>query len=108
MDDETEQFLAEMVKGSEETTHELEEGEAALRALLGSERVEELAQLWSRQLDPADEEEIKRYMDWNDKKLIWIWRRLEVSRERRAAAGRAYMVHSQHRIETGVPNPRKG
>ncbi|VFU08588.1 hypothetical protein [Methylocella tundrae] len=96
MDDEIEQFLAEMAKGAEATIHELEIEEATLRALIGDERVEELEQLWTKQLDPADEEDIKRYMDWDDKKLIWIWHRLERSRERRVAAGRAYMIRSQH------------
>ncbi|MHB8884724.1 MAG: hypothetical protein ACYC5H_06500 [Methylovirgula sp.] len=93
--DDIQQFLAEMARGADATTHELEQEEARLRALVGRERAEELEQLWMKQLDPADEEDIKRYMDWNDKELIWTWSRLERSRERRAAAGRAHMLHSQ-------------
>ncbi|QXX76074.1 hypothetical protein [Methylovirgula sp. HY1] len=93
--DEIQQFLAEMARGADATTHELEQEEVRLRMLVGHERAEELEQLWTNQLDPADEEDIKRYMDWNDKELIWTWSRLERSRERRAAAGRAHMIHSQ-------------
>ncbi len=104
MDDEIEQFLAEMAKGADVTTHELELEEAALRALIGGERAGELELLWTNQLDPADEEDVKRYMDWNDKKLIWIWHRLERSRERRVAAGRAYMLHSQDAV---APAPKR-
>ncbi|WP_020174576.1 hypothetical protein [Methyloferula stellata] len=95
MGDEIQQFLTEMARGADATTQELEREEARLRALVGQERAGELKQLWANELDPADEEDIKRYMDWNDKELIWTWSRLERSRERRAAAGRAYMIHSQ-------------
>jgi hypothetical protein len=95
MVDELQQFLTEMARGADATTHELEQEEARLRALVGNERAEELEQLWTKQLDPADEEDVKRYMDWNDKELIWTWSRLERSRERRAVAGRAHMIHSQ-------------
>lgn len=98
MDDEIEEFIAEMAKGADATTHELEIEEATLRAIVGDQRAEELELLWTRQLDPADEEDVKRYMDWNDKKLIWLWHRLERSRERRRAAGRAYMIRSQEKI----------
>jgi len=92
--DDIQQFLAEMARGADATTHELELKEARLRALVGQERAVELEQLWAKQLDPVDEEDIKRCMDWNDKELIWTWSRLERSRERRAAAGRAHMIHS--------------
>jgi hypothetical protein len=107
MDDEIEQFLAEMVKGADATTHELEIEEAALRAIIGRERTEELEQLWMKELDPADEEDVKRYMDWNDRKLVWIWSRLERSRERRRAAGRAYMIETQSSIATKSPKSGK-
>jgi hypothetical protein len=96
-----------MVKGADATTHELEIEEAALRAIIGRERTEELEQLWTKDLDPADEEDVKRYMDWNDRKLVWIWSRLEHSRERRRAAGRAYMIETQRSIATKSPGPGK-
>lgn len=109
--DEIQQFLVEMARGADATTHELEEEEARLRALVGPERAEELELLWAKQLDPADEEDIKRFMDWNDKELIWVWSRLERSRERRAAAGRAHMIHSQRCDAASFPDaeetPRK-
>jgi hypothetical protein len=107
MDDELEQFLAEMAKGADATTHELEIEEATLRALVGDQRAKELELLWTKQLDPADEEDVKRYMDWNDKKLIWLWHRLERSRERRAAAGRAYMIRSQDGTATASPTSKR-
>jgi hypothetical protein len=93
--DEIQRFLAEMARGADATTHQLELEEIKLRQLLGRERAVELELLWARQLDPADEEDIKRYMDWKDKELIWTWSRLERSRERRIAAGHAHMIRSQ-------------
>lgn len=107
MDDEIEEFLAEMAKGADATTHDLEIEEAALRAIVGEQRAEELELLWTRQLDPADEEDVKRYMDWNDKKLIWLWHRLERSRERRAAAGRAHMIRSQDKVASSLSSASK-
>ncbi len=95
MADDIQEFLTEMARGADATTHELEREEARLRALVGHDRAQELGRLWAKDLDPADEEDIKRYMDWNDKELIWTWARLERSRERRAAAGRAHMIQSQ-------------
>ncbi|UTD27589.1 hypothetical protein [Bradyrhizobium sp. WD16] len=95
MVDEIQQFLTEMARGADATTLELEQKEARLRALVGPERAEELERLWAKEFAPADEEDIKRFMDWSDKELIWTWSRLERSRERRAAAGRAHMIHSQ-------------
>jgi hypothetical protein len=103
--DEVQQFLAEMARGAEATTHELELEEDRLRKLIGEERAAELELLWAKQLDPADEEDIKRYMDWKDKELIWTWARLERSRERRIAAGRAHMIRSQQ--EKPEPNPEQ-
>lgn len=95
MEDDVQQFLAAMAKGAEETTHELELQEARILAHVGPERALELKKLWARELDSADEEDVKRTMDWSDKELIWIWSRLERSRERRALAGRVLMVKSQ-------------
>ncbi len=95
MDDETRRFLTEMAKGADATTHELELEEASVCARLGQERVLELKKLWARELDPADEEELKRTMDWRDKELVWIWSRLERSRERRLLAGRVLMTRSK-------------
>ena len=94
MDDEFQQFIAKMAEGADATTHELEAEEELLRAMIGPERVSELELLWSKQLDPIDEEEIKRFMDWNDKKLVWLWYRIGASRERRTAAGRAAMTRN--------------
>ncbi|ODS00099.1 hypothetical protein AUC68_02985 [Methyloceanibacter methanicus] len=93
--DDIQQFLAEMARGADATTHQLELQETKLREMLGPERALELELLWAKQLDPADEEEIKRYMDWRDKELIWTWSRLERSRQRRIAAGRTHMIRSQ-------------
>ena len=97
MDDEIQQFITKMAEGADTTTHALEAEEETLRAVIGFERAAELELLWTKRLDPTDEEDVKRYMDWNDKKLIWLWHQIAVSRERRAAAGRAYMIRSQVR-----------
>ncbi len=89
-------FLTEMALQLEASIRQLEEREAQLVALLGAGRVEELKMLWARQLDLADEKELKASMDWSDKELIWVWARLERARDRRVLAGRKTMLSRQY------------
>ena len=85
-------FFAEMARELEASARKLEAREAELKALLGPDRVAELAGLWAKTLDPQDEADLKRSMDWDDKELIWVWSRLERARARRVLAGRQAMV----------------
>lgn len=95
MDDPDPAFLAEMARELEASARKLEEREAELLSQLGAERVDELAQLWAKELDPHDEEDLKRSMDWADKELIWVWARLERARARRVLVGRQTMRNRQ-------------
>ncbi len=82
-------FIAEMAKELEASARKLEAREAELVAQLGADRTAELAGLWAKEMEPLDEAELKRNMDWTDKELIWVWSRLERARARRVlAAGR--------------------
>lgn len=79
-------------------------------AQLGADRAAELAALWAKQMEPHDEAELKRNMDWTDKELIWVWLRLERVRARRVLAGRQTMLHMQYgpaTPETGKDTQRK-
>lgn len=89
-------FFAHMAEELEATARKLEARETVLVAQLGADRVEELAALWAKTLDPADEDELKRTMDWSDKELIWVWARLERARARRVLVGRQAMMNSQY------------
>jgi hypothetical protein len=93
-------FVAEMVSELDASARRLEAREAELVALLGADRVAELAGLWAKQMDPHDEAELKRHMDWTDKELIWVWSRLERARARRVLAGRQAMLHMQYGPDT--------
>ncbi len=96
MPDTEQAFLTEMALQLEATIRQLEEREAQLAALLGLPRVEELKELWAKQLDLLDEKELKANMDWTDKELIWVWSRLERARDRRVRAGRTSMLVRQY------------
>lgn len=81
-------FIAGMARELDASARRLEAREAELVARLGADRVAELAGLWAKEMDPRDEAELKRNMDWTDKELIWVWSRLERARARRVLAGR--------------------
>jgi hypothetical protein len=89
-------FLSKMARELEDSIRKLEQRETELVTLLGLERVEELRALWAQSLPAADEEDVKRYMDWDDKELIWVWARLQRARERRVLVGRTSMVTMQY------------
>ena len=86
------QFLEQMVRQLEDTIRELSDRERRLSATLGHERVAELCELWEQRLDPADELELRRGLDWTDRELIWIWARLQRARLARAQAGKTIMT----------------
>jgi hypothetical protein len=89
-------FIAGMARELDASARRLEAREAELVARLGADRVAELAGLWAKEMDPHDEAELKRNMDWTDKELIWVWSRLERARARRVLAGRQAMLHMQY------------
>ena len=70
-------FIAEMAKEAGASARRLEAREAELVARLGADRVAELAGLWAKEMDPHDEAELKRNMDWTGKELIWVRSRLD-------------------------------
>jgi hypothetical protein len=98
-------FIAGMARELDASARRLEAREAELVAQLGADRVAELAGLWAKEMDPHDEAELKRNMDWTDKELIWVWSRLERARARRVLAGRQAMLHMQYGPDT--PNTSK-
>jgi len=53
-----------------------------------------LRMYWNKEFDPAEMEEVRRFIDHDDRKLIWIWSRLEQSHNKRALVGQSYMVMS--------------
>ncbi len=93
-------FIAAMARELDASARKLEAREKELVALLGADRVAELAGLWAKEMEPLDEAELKRNMDWSDKELIWVWSRLERARARRVLAGRQAMLHIQYGPET--------
>ena len=93
-------FIAGMARELDASARRLEAREAELVARLGADRVAELAGLWAKEMDPHDEAELKRNMDWTDKELIWVWSRLERARARRVLAGRQAMLNMQYGPDT--------
>jgi hypothetical protein len=89
------EFLAQMAKEVESTIRKLEGREAEMMELLGAERVEELRQLWAKEMDAGDERDLKTNMDWDDKEMIWVWSRLERARAKRVLVGRQTMITVQ-------------
>lgn len=85
-------FLEQMVQQLEQTITELVVREAQLAGSLGADRVAELSDLWHKQLERAEELELRRTMDWTDRELMWIWARLQRARSARAEAGKAIMT----------------
>jgi hypothetical protein len=84
-------FIAEMVKQLDESIQRLSAEEMRLSAKLGEERVMELREYWQKELPAAEDEAFKLAMDHEDKKLTWIWLRLQRIHESRAKAGQALM-----------------
>lgn len=102
-------FLEEMARALDASLRELEAEEARLREAIGEERVEELRTYLRREFEPVDIEEIRRNLDYDDRKLISTWIRLERNRARRVAAGRGAMVLNAGRddIDISPTRPKK-
>ncbi len=84
-------FIGEMVVVLDETIRRLVAQEEELFNKLGQERVTELREYWQKELLPEDEEAFRLAMDHVDKKLTWIWLRLERIYASRAKAGQTLM-----------------
>jgi hypothetical protein len=100
-------FLEEMARRLDASLRELEEEEESLRALVGEERVAELRSYLRREFEPADIEEMRRTLDYDDRRLISVWIRLERNRARRVAAGRGAMVLNAGREDIDISSPTR-
>jgi hypothetical protein len=85
------EFMAQMARQLDESILELGKRQQVLVEYIGIERVEELRELWDRTLDPADEEQLRRSLDWRDRELLWIWSRQRRAHSARANVGQAFM-----------------
>lgn len=84
-------FMQQMVEQLDETIRELAKRERELATVLGSERVEELRELWDQALVREDELALRSSMDWRDRELLWVWSRQRRAHSTRANAGQAFM-----------------
>lgn len=96
MKQEDQEFIGEMIRELDETIRRLVAEEQRLVGRLGEERVAELREFWQKELPPTEEESFKLAMDHEDKKLTWIWFRLERVHHSRAKAGQALMKNHTH------------
>jgi ribosomal 50S subunit-associated protein YjgA (DUF615 family) len=95
-------FLEQMAASLDSSLRELEEEAARISAELGDERVAELGAFFRRELEPVDLEEMRRSLDFDDRKLLSVWVRLERNRTRRVAAGRKAMALDAGREDIDV------
>ena len=96
MKPEDQEFIGEMIRELDETIRRLVAEEQRLVTRLGDERVAELREYWHKELPPAEEESFKLAMDHEDKKLTWIWFRLQRVHHSRAKAGQTLMKNQTH------------
>lgn len=92
MDPDDRAFLEEMARTLDASMRELEQEADRLTAIIGEERVAELAAYLRREFEPVDLEEMRRGLDYDDRRLLSIWIRLERNRSHRVAAGRRTMI----------------
>lgn len=85
-------FLEESARTLDESLRALEEEAERLKTAIGTERVLELDAYLRREFDPADIEDIRRTLDFDDRRLLSTWIRIERNRARRVAAGRSVMT----------------
>jgi len=71
MDKADKEFIENMVRELDASIEKLVKQEKSLMAKLGEERTEELSELWLEQLSAEEADELKRGLDYLDKKLIW-------------------------------------
>ncbi|ATQ68608.1 MULTISPECIES: hypothetical protein [Methylosinus] len=95
-------FLEQMATTLDASIRELESDAEHLSADIGEERVAELRAFFRRELEPIDLEEIRGTLDFDDRRLLSLWVRLERNRARRVAAGRKTMALDAGREDIDV------
>ncbi|CAN2534115.1 hypothetical+protein [Methylocapsa aurea] len=95
-------FIEEAARALDASLRELEDEAARLEELIGDERVQELGAYLRREFEPVDIEEIRRTLDFDDRRLITVWIRLERNRARRVAAGRSAMTLNAGRDDIDI------
>jgi hypothetical protein len=96
MKTEDQEFITEMVRELDDSIRSLAAEEKRLMNRLGDERVAELKEYWQKKMPAEDEEAFRLALDHNDKKLTWIWFRLQRARQSRAKAGQALMKNNTY------------
>ncbi len=91
---EDQEFVENMILELDESIRRLVEEERRLKLKLGDDRVAELSEYWHKQMPESEEEAFKRAMDHADRKLTWIWLRLNRLHQSRANAGRVLMKYN--------------
>ena len=95
-------FIEEAARALDASMRELEEEEERLKEIIGEERVQELGAYLRREFEPVDIEEIRSTLDFDDRRLISVWIRLERNRARRVAAGRSAMALNAGRDDIDI------
>lgn len=90
--------MVEMAKQLDESIVQLNQREQVLMEYIGTDRVEEIRELWDRTLDPTEEDTLRRSLDWRDRELLWIWSRKRRAHSARANVGQAFMRGTQVEI----------
>ncbi len=99
MNDEDHAFINEIARGLDSSIRQLLLEEQKLMTKLGQERVAELLEFWQKQLPAAEEEAFRLTLDYNDKKLTWVWLRLKRARQTRTCAGQVLMKNHPNRTD---------
>jgi ribosomal 50S subunit-associated protein YjgA (DUF615 family) len=95
-------FLEQMAVTLDASMRELEDEAQRLSADIGEERVAELGAYLRREFEPVDLEEMRSTLDFDDRRLLSLWIRLERNRARRVAAGRKAMALDAGREDIDV------
>lgn len=95
-------FLEHMAVTLDASMRELEDEAQRLSIDIGAERVAELGAYLRREFEPVDLEELRSTLDFDDRRLLSLWIRLERNRARRVAAGRKAMALDAGRQDIDV------
>ncbi|BBU61350.1 hypothetical protein MSC49_12850 [Methylosinus sp. C49] len=95
-------FLEETARALDASMRELEQESERLQEVVGEERAQELQAYLRREFEPVDIEEIRRTLDFDDRRLISVWIRIERNRARRVAAGRSAMTLNAGREDIDI------
>ncbi|PWB84281.1 MAG: hypothetical protein C3F11_02105 [Methylocystaceae bacterium] len=107
MDPDDRSFLEEMARTLDASLRGLEEEAQRLTAVIGEDRVNELAAYLRKEFEPVDLEEIRRNLDYDDRRLLSVWIRIERNRGRRVAAGRRTMTLEAGRDDIDISSFNK-